>query len=362
MKSRPNEDGVAAGDADAAVVLVRELHDYLVSALVDKFGDALQVSLALDPENGLVSYRFEIHGALCSAVITPHTGEIAVMNLDARLGRVRSGYLKALRWLGQNRAFNTMAIAYGEEAAQARDLWVAADRNTRSGDVAGMRSELDDFCMEVGKAITGLRLWFPQFVDGVTLLGLEADAVDDEKLREALAAPRTALRAMEESREAMESGAVLYCYITRWLGEWEKNLGMLNSAPIRQLAADDPAMAPQIAGARLRATIALGRYREALAEALPQVDDSQVPPSRKAALQAECLCELDQPEEALDTLLSAELDDDAWVHFIRSCACMKLGRQDEAAQHFANYEAMIGPDSLGRKKIAALAGDDDEAG
>ena len=362
MKSRPNEDGVAAGDADAAVALVRELHEYLVSSLVDKFGDALQVSLALDPENGLVSYRFEIHGALCSAVITPHTGEIAVMNLDARLGRVRSGYLKALRWLGQNRAFNTMAIAYGEEAAQARDLWVAADRNTRSGDVAGMRSELDDFCMEVGKAITGLRLWFPQFVDGVTLLGLEADAVDDEKLREALAAPRTALRAMEESREAMESGAVLYCYITRWLGEWEKNLGMLNSAPIRQLAADDPAMAPQIAGARLRATIALGRYREALAEALPQVDDSQVPPSRKAALQAECLCELDQPEEALDTLLSAELDDDAWVHFIRSCACMKLGRQDEAAQHFANYEAMIGPDSLGRKKIAVLAGDDDEAG
>ena len=41
---------------------------------------------------------------------------------------------------------------------------------------------------------------------------------------------------------------------------------------------------------------------------------------------------------------------------------MKLGRQDEAAQHFANYEAMIGPDSLGRKKIAVLAGDDDEAG
>ncbi len=95
---------------------------------------------------------------------------------------------------------------------------------------------------------------------------------------------------------------------------------------------------------------------------MPQVDDSQVPPSRRVALQAECLCELDQPEEALDTLLSAELDDDAWVHFIRSCACMKLGRQEEAAQHFANYEAMIGPDSLGRKSIAALAGDDDGAG
>jgi hypothetical protein len=360
--SRPNEDDPAAGDADAAAALVRELHEHLVSALVAKFGDELQVREAYDPENGLVSYRFEIHGAHCTAVIAPHTGQIAVMSLDARLGRVRRGYLKALRWLGQNRAFNTLAIAYGEEAAQARDLWVAADRNTRSGDVAGMRCELDDFCLEVGKAITGLKLWFPQFVDGATLLDLEADAVDDEKVRDALAAPRATLQAMEDSEEAMDNSAVLYCYVTRWLGEWEKNLAMLNSEPIRQLAADDPAMAPQIAGARLRATIALGRYREALAEALPQVDDSEISLSRRAALQAECLCELGQPEEALDTLLSAELDDDAWVHFIRSCACMKLGRQEEAAQHFSNYEAMIGPDSLGRKKIAALAGDDDEAG
>jgi hypothetical protein len=41
---------------------------------------------------------------------------------------------------------------------------------------------------------------------------------------------------------------------------------------------------------------------------------------------------------------------------------MKLGRQEEAAQHFANYEALIGYDSLARQKLEALSADDQEAG
>ena len=159
----------------------------------------------------------------------------------------------------------------------------------------------------------------------------------------------------------MADRCTLYCCVTRWLGLWERNLRMLNSKRMRELAADDPAMQARVAAARLRATIALGRYGEAL-ELLAQVEDSQVPPSRRAALEAQCLCELDQAEDALEVLRSAELDDEPWVHFIRSCACMKLGRQEEAAQHFANYEALIGYDSLARQKLEALSADDQEAG
>ena len=159
-----------------------------------------------------------------------------------------------------------------------------------------------------------------------------------------------------------EHHCTFYCCVTRWLAQWERNLRMLNSERMRELAADAPPLLPRVAAARLRATMALGRYRDALAEVLPHVDDSQVTPTRRTALQAECQCELDQPEEALETLQSADLDEDPWVHFIRSCACMKLGRREEAGQHFSNYEAMIGHDSLGRKKIAALAEDDDATG
>ena len=361
MNTRPEEEEPSANEVHPAVALVGELHEYLLSALVEKLGDDVQVAEAADPGNGLVAYRFEIHGAQCRAAIVPYTALGAVLSLNARLGRVQSGYGRALRWLGQNRSCNTLALAYDEDAARAGDLLVSANRNVLSGDAAGVRYELEDFCLEVRKAITGLKLWFPHLIDGVELRQLEQDGEDDEKLRGALADPRTALRDLEKSEESMNDHCIFYCCVTRWLALWERNLQMLNSQRMRELAADDPGLRAKVVAARLRATLVLGRYREAL-EVLPQVDDSQVPPSRKAALEAECLCELDQPEEALDVLQSAELDEEPWVHLIRSCACMKLGRQEEAAQHFTDYEELVGHDSLARKRIAALAGDDDETG
>ncbi len=360
MNPRPNDDDSIADERAPALTLTRELHGHLVAALAAKFGDELEVDEAQDPDNGVVSYRFEVHGAACSAGIVPYSDVSAVLSFSARLGRVSRGYTKALRWLGHNRAFNTLAIAYREDAAQARDLWVGANRNTLSGDIAGIRFELDDFCVEIVKAITGLKLWFPQFFEGIALAQFERDAGEDERFRLALAAPRVALKAIEASDEAMENFPLLYCYITRWLGEWERNLRMLDSEQLREWGADNPELEAKLPGARLRALLALRRHREVMEEVLPKLAESEISSSRRVALQAECLCELDQAEDALETLQSAELDDDPWVHFIRSYACMKLGRQEEAAQHLSNYEGLIGPDMLARRKLAALSQDDDD--
>ena len=143
MNPRPNDDDSIADDRTAALRLTRQLHDHLLAALAAKFGDELEVDEAQDPDNGVVSYRFEVDGAACSAVAFPYNKISAVLSFSARLGRVSRGYAKALRWLGQNRAFNTLAIAYREGAAQARDLWVGANRNTLSGDIAGIPFELE---------------------------------------------------------------------------------------------------------------------------------------------------------------------------------------------------------------------------
>ncbi len=358
--NRPRQDS-QANKAGAALALTRELHEHLLVALVDKFGDDLRVEDAHDPENGVVGYRFEIHGAVCSAAIAPFNGVSVVLSFNGRLGRVYRGYAKALRWLGQNRAFNTLAVAHQEAAAQARDLWVAANRNTLSGDIAGIRVELDDFCAELGKATTGLRLWFPQFFEAGALSSFERDATQDERLAVALAAPRAALGAIEESDEAMQNHSILYCYLTRWLGEWERNLRMLDSPQLRALANEQPDLQVALPTARLRALRALGRHEELLNEVLPTLSASDLPTSRNAALRAECLCELDREEDAIETLQAAELDDDPWVHFIRSYACMKLDRQEEAGEHFAQYESMIGADMLASLKIAALAREDESA-
>ena len=156
------------------MTLSRELHGYLVTVLVEKFGDMLTVEEAPDPENGLVSYRFEIHGAVCSAGFAPFDGTASVLSLNGWLGRVYQSYAEALGWLANNRAFKTLALAHRHVAADTKDLWVAANRNTLSGDIAGIRFELDDFCNELKKAITGIRLWFPQFFDASATAQFEA--------------------------------------------------------------------------------------------------------------------------------------------------------------------------------------------
>ena len=188
INADPENEEPATKEVHPAVALVGELHDYLLSALVENFGEEVRVTVPVpDPRNGLVSYQFEINGALCDTEIVPNTGRGAIMKLQATLGRMQSGYGRALRWLGQNRCRQTVALAYIEEAARAGDLLVCASRNLLSGDAAGVRHELEAFCLEVKRAITGLKLWFPQFVDYAEKTKLEDDNMEDEKVWEALA-------------------------------------------------------------------------------------------------------------------------------------------------------------------------------
>ena len=157
----------------------------------------------------------------------------------------------------------------------------------------------------------------------------------------------------------MQSFPILYCYLTRWLGEWERNLRMFDSEQMRAMASEQPELLAALPLARLRALRCLGRHEEVLNELLPTLMESDLPASRNAAIKAECLCDLGRDEDALETLQSAELDDDPWVHFVRSYASMKLGLVEEASRHLAEYESMIGSDMLARRKIAALSPEDE---
>ncbi len=354
MNRRPHES--TSEEPDARIALTRELHEYLVAVLAEKFGDTLTVEEAEDPENGLVSYRFEIHGSVCSASLMPFNGTAAVLCFNGWLGRVYHNYAEALNWLGHNRAFNTVAVAHRESFAASGDLWVAANRNTLSGDIAGIRFELDDFCDELKKAIGGIRLWYPQFIDATGIGHLQSE--ENEGMAFALNSPREAFEAYERSEDARQSNPVLYCYVTRWLGEWEKNLQMNDSPQLRAIADETPALQAVLPMARLRALRALGRFEEVMAF-LPSLSEEQLAGRMNAAIHAECLCGLGQDEEALESIQSAELDEQPWIHFIRCCACLKLGRIEEAAMHLAEYEARLGSDMMARRKVAELLPNDE---
>ena len=346
-------------DAEARLNLTRELHTHLVAVLAEKFGDALTVEEAEDPENGVVFYRFEIHGAVCSAGFAPFDGTAAVLSLNGWLGRIHHRYVEALGWLANNRAFNTLAIAHRHAHANAGDLWVAANRNTLSGDIAGIRFEVDDFCNELKRAITGIRLWFPQFFDASAIAEFEADG--NEGMVFALRSPREALEAFESSEKFQQDNPILYCYITRWLGEWEKNLEMNNSPQIKALAEENPALSAALPIARLRALRALGRNEEVMT-LLPSLPEERLTTAMKAALHAECLCNLDRAEDALEHIQSSDLDGEPWVHFVRSLACVKLKKFEEAADHLRIYEILIGADAFAHRTLTELLPENEEEG
>ena len=281
-------------DAEASLNLTRELHAHLVTVLAEKFGDALTVQDAEDPENGLVGYRFEIHGAVCSAGFAPIDGNAAVLSLNGWLGRIHH-----------------------------------------------------------------IRLWFPQFIDASAIAEFEAD--ENEGMAFALRSPQEALEAFEGSEKIQQDNPILYCYVTRWLGEWEKNLEMNNSPQIKALEEENPEFRAALPIARLRALRALGRHEEVMT-LLPSLPEEQLAKPMNAAIHAECLCGLGQDEEALELIQSAELDEQPWIHFIRSLACVKLKKFVEAAEHLRIYEILIGPDALAHKTLTELLPDNEEDG
>lgn len=344
------------GNPGSALLITRELHGYLVEALVERFGDALSVEESPDPQNGLTTYRFEHCGAVCSAGFMPISAEFAVLSINGWLGRVYHDHGTALRWLCHNRACNTLAISIRTPMPHENDLWVAANRNTLGGDKRGIRVEVDDFCAELEKTITGMRLWFPQF--------FEASAIDSlsnehKGVSAALENPKQALEFIDQSEERESVNPVIFCYITRWLGEWERNLSMSESAAMHELADEQPQLKAVLPVARLRTLRALKKYDEVLSGALPALSEEQMAAPLRAAIHAECLCGLNQDEDALEQIRSAAFDCEPWVHFIRAYACMKLGQQEEAISHLREYEALIGPDVLACEKLASQVADDD---
>lgn len=354
MSTREQDGGPE--EPNPTFTLTQELHEFLAAALVEKFGDEIQVASAPDAENGLVEYRFAVRGATCTAAIHPLTGVFAEVSFRALLGRVHRGYTKALRWLAHNRAFHSAAIAYSASAARTKELWVASNRKTLSGDAPGIQLELAVFCVDVERALSGLQFWFPQLEDGVTI---QQAVSADSTLSDTLTDPCAMKLEIEKCADEAQESPVARAYVTRWLCDWKQNLEILNSPAMKALACEMPALAEALPAARLRALRALRRHEDVLNHTLPILSASDSPSAKDAAIAAESLCELGREEDALALIQSAEFDEEPCIHFVRSYACIRLGRKEESEEHYELYTAMIGPDIIALEKHQPFIADED---
>ena len=109
----------------------------LAPLLVERYGESVQYVPLTASDREFVSYAIEDFGFHCRIGLAPHNGAAATLTAVIRVGRFYCGYRRALRWLANNRASNTVSIAYDDQPAKRAELWVACTRITMPSDTAG---------------------------------------------------------------------------------------------------------------------------------------------------------------------------------------------------------------------------------
>jgi hypothetical protein len=336
----------------------KAVHDVLVAALADVHGETLRVGEAPAPALGLVQYIFDDCDCRCEALAGPLHGRAASVCITARIGRLYTGYRRALRWLACNRAGNSAAILVGEAQLGRGELWVSSTRVTLPGDAGGVREALLDFRDELQRLNIGLGAWFPQMVNGATLAGMEEQAARerDEMLIAMLAEPAELLKAVENDAElAATINPDLLIIACRWLARWEQLLHWVEKTrEIAQDTEEDQARHKFLLVQEVDALSRLGRWQEAM-EVIQLLEPLLGgPPSLLATHRIGSLYGLGRYEETLEACAEAEGDGNARVLFWKSLAHARLGQARQAREAFIEYESEAGIDIIGRKRLFEL--------
>lgn len=352
----PQEVSRSDENADAVKQTILAVHELVVRQLSEMHGETLRVNDANQFVEGNSSYTFLDAGSRCYCCVVPLNERAAAVSITVQIGRLYTGYRRALRWLASNRESNSVAFCYRDDLGARRELWVSSNRVTLPGDDKGIHEMLLDVRAELLRVRVGLGCYFPQLVGGAHLASMEeyAEKEKSEGMAAILAWPRGLLDAVEKDPElAGRVGLPLLIDVTSWLCEWEKHLQWIDRALAGESdGAPTPGERRDLLGHKVCALARLNRYEECLrlVEQLEaETDGSQL--GNLTTIRCFALNGLGRHEDILETLRSATFDENPRVWFWRSIALARLGQIDEAVKAFMEYESKLGPDIIGRKEL-----------
>ncbi len=332
--------------------LASQLSDELLSVLAEEIGDSVRVRGVTSAETGLVAYGFPVERAYATVQVVPGTAEVALIQGEVLLGRVVPEYRRALRWLGCNRARNTVSLSLSEEAHAQKELRVGYARLTSLHDPFTIGQQINDLVYEVTRTTEILCSWFPQFMAGAWLMDRldEMDDAGQASFHHGTMFPSQTLEILER-----EGNSVLgCCRMALAAANWTK---LSHFARLLETEGDpdDPEVLVRSLDLQLVAFYKSGRLEEALemAERVGEAMDED-PPSQLFSAKAACLVRLDRFTEAWEVCETAPEPDTPRVVFWRACAAMGLGDTVQAGEVFARYRDLVGVDILAEQTMADL--------
>ena len=312
----------------------------------ERYGESVQAVPLTESDREFVSYAVEAFGFDCRFSLAIDRNAAALLIVDVRVGRFYRGYRRALRWMANNRACNTVAIAFGDHDAKNAEVCLACTRVTTATDPEGLRATLNDIHFELGVVDAALRMWFPQVLRGQRLTELEGAAVGDDGIRSMLASPQPFLDlAQQQSDEDADSELIAEAY--GWLNQWD---GLLRH--IDRAESGPETDRKDFLWLRARPLMELRRWKEVIAvcQELDVIADEADKPMAAGGL-AHALYEMGEYEEVLDVLRSATLDNCPRVCLYRALAQAKLGHGCEATEAYLEYDRLIGWDIFATKML-----------
>lgn len=336
--------------------VVESVHRQAVQQAAKQLQNSSEITMTHEQSPSSHSTEFTALGSGFQIATLPHNDQAACMSFNIHIGRVYSGYRRALRWLACNRATNTVALACLDGSWHSGDLWVNCNRITMPQDSESIAIVVADVFSEVEKIQLGLERWCPQMVQGevITIIESSEDEEEEQGLEsKIIASPENYLSwVRREPEQAMELNGLANAGIFHWMQCWQDSLDWLDRCDKITAAYDrSPSWNLNYWLTRCRALSKTNRFTELLvaADMLKQViapPDNVLP-----AITARCcaLAGLGRYEELLRLVHSSFYDDESAVLYWRMVAHAKLGQQEKSIDCLNQYEQFIGTDIYARE-------------